>query len=110
MYIEKSLYVENKIKGIIKEKLKDEKEIIIWGCGTFLLRMLNDVVDINKVSYFVDSIERYHGKNIGDREIRSPMQIKEDLPIFISSYAFQDEIEKEITNKLKLKNKIIKIF
>jgi SAM-dependent methyltransferase len=110
IYIERSLHLEDKIKSSIKTILKREKKFIVWGCGTFLLRMLNNTIDINKVAYFVDSVEKYRGQKIEDKEIKMPIEIKEDFPILIASYAFQEEIESTITNKLKLKNKVLKIF
>lgn len=110
LYIEKSKDLEDKIKNILQEKLKDEKEIIIFGCGTFTLRLLNNGIDLNKVKYFVDSINHFTNKQIDGKIIKSPKDIKEDLPILIGSYAFQEEIENQIRKDLNLKNKIIKIF
>lgn len=109
-YIEKSKELENKIKSIIEEKLKNEDKVILWGVGTFTLRLLNNGIDLDKIEYFVDSVERFTNKNINGKIIKSPKDIKEDLPILIGSFAFQEEIQNQIINNLKLENRIIKIF
>jgi 2-polyprenyl-3-methyl-5-hydroxy-6-metoxy-1,4-benzoquinol methylase len=106
-YINRSMYEEGIIKERIKNKIKSTEKIIVWGTGTFLLYILKDTFDMSKILYFVDSNIKIQGKEIEGIIIKKPEDIKEDAPIFISSYAFKDEITNIIWNKLKLKNSVI---
>lgn len=107
-YIEQSEILDASNKNFYKELIKKYDSIIIWGTGTQTLRILNDI-DINKIEYFVDSNNRYHNKYIKGKIIKSPKEIKEDYPILISTYAYEDDIINIIKNELKLKNEILKI-
>lgn len=53
---------------------------------------------------------RYKGKKIGGVEVELPTDIKEDSPILISTYSYQEEVAGQIKNKLSLTNEVIKIY
>ncbi|MFH1292381.1 MAG: class I SAM-dependent methyltransferase [bacterium] len=109
-YIKASTEIDLKIKKIIKEKLIDKEKIIIWGVGTHTQRLIGSGLDLKQVAYFVDSNERYCGKEMNGVKIKSPNDINEDVPILISSYSYQDEISKQIRDDLKLDNEILKLY
>lgn len=107
-YIKKSYELENILKIKIHNVLQNKKQYIVWGAGTQTLRLLDNVIYLDKVKYFVDSNLRYKGKHIGGKEIIHPTDIQENLPIFISSFAYQDEIVQQIKD-LKLQNEVITV-
>lgn len=88
-----------------------KEEIYIWGVGTMTLRMLQNTPlrDANIIA-FIDSNPKYKGLKLNDKIILSPEDLdSNDIPILISSWIFQDEIEEQIRFKLKLSNPIIKL-
>lgn len=109
-YINKCKHADRETKKIIKEKFFTKDKVIVWGIGTFTQRLIGADLDLSKILYFVDSNIRYKGKKIQNIEIKSPNDIKEHVPIFISTYSYQDEVINQIQNILKLKNEIIKIY
>lgn len=109
MYIRDCKELEKKTKTKLSEVLKGKDKVIIWGVGTNTQKLLGNGVDISKVLYFVDSNINYTGKKVGGLEIKLPKDIKEDTPILILSYSYQEEIIKQIKD-LGLKNEILTIY
>jgi len=98
------------IKKTIQEKLDGKNKIIVWGAGTHTLKLIGSGLDLSRILYFVDSNKRYVGKNIKGIAVKQPEDIKEDVPILISTYSYQEEIARQIKEILKLNNEIIKIY
>ena len=109
-YIDQCSKMDLKVKKIIQEKLSNKNKIIVWGIGTHTQRLIGAGLDISKILFFVDSNARYRGKKIKGIEIKSPSDIKEDVPILISTYSYQEEVAHQIKEVLKLNNEIIKIY
>ena len=109
-YISQCFKIDLKVKKIIQEKLADENKIIVWGVGTHTQRLIGSGLNLSKILFFVDSNTRYKGKKINGIEIKSPDDIKENIPILISTYSYQEEVAHQIKEVLKLNNKIIKIY
>lgn len=109
-YISESARLDLEIKRVIQEKLSKKDKIIVWGVGTFTQRLIGSGIDLSKILFFVDSNARYRGKKINEIEIKSPGDIKETVPILISTYGYQKEIAHQIKETLKLNNEIINIF
>ena len=109
-YITRSLKVEMDVKHKIQLALNEYDKVIVWGTGTHTLRLLGTVLSLSKIDCFVDSNLRYVGRDLHGIKIIGPGSINNELPIIISSYGYQDEIEKIIVEKLKLKNKIVKLY
>jgi SAM-dependent methyltransferase len=100
--------INNKIEKIIN----NNEPIIIWGTGTQTLRLLANS-DLNKVNIiaFVDSNPKYQGNKLNNVSIFSPEELKNrQETILISTRAHQNEIEYQIKEILKMKNKIIRLF
>ena len=111
VYIGKCHDLDKKLKDRLAKIFHENKRIIVWGAGTSTQRLLGNGIDLSKTACFVDSNKRYSGKELDGIKIRSPKNIKEqDIPILISTYAYQEEIAYQIRNVLKLKNRIIKIY
>jgi 2-polyprenyl-3-methyl-5-hydroxy-6-metoxy-1,4-benzoquinol methylase len=109
-YIKKCRKVEDKLNQHLLNKLKNIEKIIVWGVGLHTQLLLKNIEFIKKIDYFVDSNLNYRNKKLIDKEIRLPEEIKENIPILISSYGHRESIEKQIKNELKLKNEIINIY
>lgn len=110
-YISKSQEIENRIIKVIDGLVADGRHIIVWGVGTLTQRLLA-VSSLAKstVRVYVDSNPRYQGKQINEIPVIAPSELKGmPEPILISSIVFQEAIERQIRNDLKLNNKIIKL-
>ena len=109
-YISECSEIDLEVKRIIQEKLSNKNKIIVWGVGTHTQRLVGSGLDVSRILYFVDSNTRYRGKKIHGIEIKLPNDIKEDVPILISTYSYQEEIAYQIKQVLKISNEIIRIY
>ena len=109
-YIRKSEKLEKSIYSKLLRKIEDEDKIIVWGAGLHTQNLLKNKFFRKKILYFVDSNINYNNKKLYDLDIKLPEKIKEDIPILISSYGYENEIYNQIKNDLKLNNKIIKLY
>lgn len=98
------------IKRIIRKKLSYKNKIIVWGIGTHTQRLLGSSLDLSKILFFVDSNTRYAGKRLKGLEIKLPQDIKESVPILISTFSYQEEIIHQIRKVLQLNNEIITLY
>lgn len=101
----------NRNKNIFKElkKIKNsQEEIIVWGAGSYTMRMLANS-DLGKcnIKFFIDKDSKKQGLKIGKNKIYSPKKSYNfSGTIIISSALFSSDIKKEIL-KMGLKNKLI---
>lgn len=109
-YISECSKIDLKLRKIIREKISSNNKIIVWGVGTHTQRLIGSGLDLSKILFFVDSNTRYKGKKINGIEVKSPKEIKENIPILISTYSYQEEVACQIKNELKLNNEIIKLY
>jgi len=111
-YIEVCGRVDSEIKKRIKDVFIKYDRVIVWGVGTFTLRMIGDVLNLSNIEFFVDSNKRYHDKIIDGLDVKMPADIKHypTLPILISTFAYQNEIKRIIADEMSLRNEIITIF
>ncbi len=109
-YISKCREMDVKVNKFLNETLAKNDKIIIWGVGTHTQRLVGAGLDLSKVLYFVDSNSRYRGKKINGVEVKSPQDIKEDTPILVSTFSYQEEVVRQIKDVLKLRNEVIKIY
>jgi SAM-dependent methyltransferase len=110
LYIENS---ENKSKQLalnLCNSLIKEDKVIVWGAGALARYVIeNELFDIDKIAYIVDSNENYKGLNIKGKYVKKPKEIDDNYPILILSYGHQFNIEKSI-QELGLTNKVIKAY
>lgn len=109
-YVTKCSATDLTLKQTIQTKVSDKDKIIVWGVGTHTQRLIGNGLNLSKILYFVDSNKRYLGKKISGLEIKQPEEIKETVPILISSYSYQEEITRQIREMLKLNNEIITLY
>lgn len=111
-YIQQSTQADQLIQTRINEIVVSGDTIVVWGTGAHTLRLLaSSNLKKAKIRAFVDSNPRYQGKSLNNVPIISPEELLElSEPILISSRVYQEEIENEIRNKLKLANEIIKLY
>ena len=108
-YIIKSNVLKKELEKNLKLKLKNIKEVIVWSVGTPTHTFLNTILKYTKVLYFVDSNINYKSKKIKNIIIKQPIEIKENIPILITSFSHNEEIISQIKT-LNLKNKIINFY
>jgi SAM-dependent methyltransferase len=109
-YIAESAKMDQALRQLIARKLAAIDKFIIWGVGTHTQRLVGSGLDLSKVIYFVDSNERYRGKKISGIEVKTPAEIKENVPILISTFSYQEEVARQIKEQLKLPNEIIRLY
>jgi hypothetical protein len=111
-YIKQSQIVEDYIHVIINNLVQEGLPVIVWGVGTHTLRLLETSrLSSANIKAFVDSNPRYHHKILENIPIIGPSELAtRPETIFISSRVFQDEIERQIREKMGLSNGIIKLY
>ena len=111
-YIELSKKREKQINEIIEKVSSENGSIIVWGTGAQTLRLLaSGSLKDASIAAFVDSNPKYQGKLLNGIPVLSPDFLTANTePILISTRAYQNEIEKQIKNILKLNNKVIKLY
>jgi 2-polyprenyl-3-methyl-5-hydroxy-6-metoxy-1,4-benzoquinol methylase/predicted nucleic-acid-binding Zn-ribbon protein len=109
-YLEGSCFLEWDLKSKLDSKLINKKNIIVWGAGVSTLRLLNTIIDVSKINYFVDSNVRYHDKYICGKKIMPPENIERYSrdPILVLSPAYKEEIIEQIKS-LGLTNEVITV-
>lgn len=83
--------------ALLRETLKGEKQIIVWGGGNYAFQMLASVPEIKgKIVFFVDSNRSKHGRMITGKEIKGIDAIPEDgTLVLICSMNYADEMAEE---------------
>lgn len=111
-YIENCNKKEGEVKAIINKIVDKGDPIVIWGTGAQTLRLLaNSRLCDAKIAAFVDSNPKYQDKMMNGVPVISPNSlIGRKESILISTRAYQNEIEMQIRNVLKLENEIIKLY
>ncbi len=109
-YIKKCSDLLKEVEGRLETIMSEVDKVIVWGVGTHTQSLLEDVLKPEKIEYFVDSNKNYEGKKLLGIEIKLPDKIKEDIPILLSTFSYQDEVKDQIRNQLNLKNKIMCLY
>ena len=83
------------------QRIADTREpIYIWGVGTLCQRLLSTgkLAKVN-IRGFIDSSSHHEGKTVAGLPILPPRRLPDDgLPILITSWQFEDEIRRQITD------------
>ncbi len=111
-YLEKSRQAENRIRQIISKIASGKLRIVVWGAGAHALHLLS-VTRLKEanIQAFVDLNPKYQGKELIGIPIIAPQDLDEDSgAILISSRIYQNEIEKQIREDLRLENQIITLY
>lgn len=111
-YISKCHREEETINKKISQLNNQKEPIIVWGTGAQTLHLLENS-DLGKANIiaFVDSNPKYQGNSLNSVKVIAPEDLKDKKEtILISTRAYQNEIELQIREKLKLPNRIIKLF
>jgi hypothetical protein len=112
VYIEGCMMEDQRIRGVIKQALRPDERMIVWGVGTHTLRLLaTDGLDPARIALFVDSNAKYQQQELHGVPIVSPAELKtRSEPILISSRSSQKAIHDQIRNGLGLKNPLILLY
>jgi SAM-dependent methyltransferase len=111
-YISNCRSKELEVDQIIGKLVSDGAPILIWGTGAQTMRLMeNSQLSSAKIAAFVDSNPKYQGKSIKGIPVVSPSSIKdENIAILVCTRAYQDAIERQIKDELKLKNRVVKLY
>jgi SAM-dependent methyltransferase len=112
LYINQSTCEDKHIQARIEVIVSIGQPIMVWGTGAHTLRLLaTSKLGEAKIRAFVDSNPRYQGKQLNGVPIVAPQAIKDwSEPILISSRVYQEEIARQISDDLRLKNPIIRLY
>ena len=112
LYVNQSTREDKHIQERIEVIVSSAQPIMVWGTGAHTLRLLaTSRLGRAKIRAFVNSNPRYQGKQLNGVPIVAPQAIKDwSEPILISSHVYQEEIALQITDDLKLKNPIIRLY
>ena len=111
-YIHECQRLDNDVKRKIDIALAKNAPLVVWGVGTHTRRLLaNGALAKADITAFVDSSPKYIGQMLHGTQIISPQELKgRSEKILISSYAFQNEIQQQIREELRLNNEIILLY
>jgi len=101
---------EKTMKAIIDDLLKKKEEVVIWGAGNYVMRLLHDTgLEKCNIKYFIDKDPKKHGLKLMDIAIYGPEKlqgIQPEITIAICSAVFSGDIFKEL-KEMNLPNKIV---
>ena len=111
-YISRSKTIMNGIEAKIQSLLAKSPEVIIWGTGQLVMKLLAETsLAKANIAAFVDGNPINHGKVIKGIPISSPKQIIGMIqPIIVTSILHQKAISDFIRNEMKLSNEIICLY
>ena len=111
-YIREGQRLDSDLRFRIEAALAKNVPLLVWGVGTHTRRLLaNGVLSKGNIAAFVDSSPKYVGKSLQGIRIIAPQEVKgRSEPILISSYAFQNEIEQQAREELRLTNEIVLLY
>lgn len=111
-YIRESKRLDTELRNKIDAAITKGGPMVIWGVGTHTRRLLaNGMLAEAEISAFVDSSPKFQGEALQGIPIISPVDLRgRKERIMISSYAFQDEIYRQIRHELALNNEIILLY
>ncbi len=94
--------------GKIKKLLNNNKKIVIWGTGAFVMNLLA-ITDLKycNIDYFVDNNPLKIGKEFQGKNIESPEKLRIfEGTIVVCAMLYSHDIEKQIID-MKLNNEVI---
>jgi SAM-dependent methyltransferase len=111
-YIAQSRRDNDAIQPALDKLVASQRSVIIWGAGAHTLRLLatSRLAQANLVA-IVDSNPRYQGKTVNGVPILLPDAIR-DTPgtILISSRPFQQNIQRQIHETMRLTNDVLTLY
>jgi 2-polyprenyl-3-methyl-5-hydroxy-6-metoxy-1,4-benzoquinol methylase len=111
-YIAKCQGEERGLRERIDAIVSSARPIVVWGVGTHATRLLTTTrLSEANIRAFVDSNQKYHGKELAGRRILPPEALSERTEaILITSRVFQDEITRQIRETLQLDHEILTLY
>jgi len=111
-YIRQSSEVEDSLQNIINCLVVSNTPLLVWGAGTHTLRLLETTsLAQADIRAFVDVNRAYHGKHLNGVPILPTESLREmEGTILVSSRVFQNEINCQIRDQLRLTNPVILLY
>jgi FkbM family methyltransferase len=112
IYIAKCEAEERGLRERIDALVSSGRAIVVWGVGTHATRLLTTTrLSEANILAFVDSNQKYHGKELAGRRILAPEALSDRTEaILITSRVFQDEITRQIRETLDLDQEILTLY
>ncbi len=111
-YIAQSRHDNDAIQPALNKLVASQQPVIIWGAGAHTLRLLatSRLAQANLVA-IVDSNPRYQGKSVNGVPILPPDAIRQTPgTILISSRPFQQNIQRQIQESMRLSNEVLALY
>jgi SAM-dependent methyltransferase len=111
-YILKSQREHEAVVPALDELARSREPVLIWGAGAHTLRLLatSPLAQAN-LTGIIDSNPRYHGHTIAGLPILSPkLYPDENATVLVSSRVYQEDICRQIVDRLGWKNKIATLY
>jgi hypothetical protein len=111
-YIRKSEKIDSDVRRTIDTIIAAGKPILVWGAGTHTLRLLaTSRLREATIAAFVDSNPRYQGKDVNGIPILAPADVAgRSEAILVSSRVYQEDIARQIREKLRLPNQVFTLY
>ena len=111
-YLAKSQREHEAVLPVLEELARPPRPVLVWGAGAHTLRLLaaSPLAQAN-LAGIIDSNPRYQGKYIAGLPVLSPEPCPdENAVVLVSSRVYQEEICRQIRDRLGWKNKIITLY
>ena len=111
-YVAKSEREHQTVLPVLEDLAGSQRPLVVWGAGAHTLRLLaTSPLGEANILAIIDSNPRYQGKCIGRVPIISPRQRPdESATVLISSRAYQEQICRQVSDRLGWKNPIITLY
>jgi len=111
-YVDKSHREHQQVVPVLQRLADGRQPLIIWGAGAHTLRLLAQApLAQANITSIIDSNPRYLGKRIGSVPVVGPDQRPDDdASILVSSRVYQDDICRQIRERLNWKNQVITLY
>ena len=111
-YISKSEREHQAVLPALEALVRSQEPVLIWGAGAHTLRLLaaSSLAQANVVG-IIDSNPRYQGKSIAGLPVFSPKSCpNQNATVLVSSRVYQEDISRQIRERLGWKNKIVTLY
>lgn len=107
-YFQRQHKKEAWIAGLIEDLRKEEKELLIWGTGSYVMRLLATTTLLQcKIQGFIDNNRIKQGRSIYGYQIYPPEYLKhKKCTVLICSMLYGNEIRHQL-EQMQTKNEII---
>jgi len=111
-YVRRCGEVDRRLQAALAALAGQGRPVLVWGAGTHTQRLLAEgrLAGVQIVA-FVDANPHLRGNTLAGRPIIPPGEVRaHSEPIVISSLIWQDDIERQIREAMRLPNEIVTLY